>query len=98
MEPVIVDGICYIGKLINVWPHNLENYTQVSAAEFDDIMKTIDYRMDTYSDCSTVEISKQISGYDKHRLGYIKGRDADALILLRNDFLARIKYEPPVVN
>lgn len=89
MQTDIVGGIALIGKLMNVWPaRHIDRYTQISAAEFDDIMKTIDYSMSTWGDCAEV-----ICPFGS--IGYVKGREADAKVLMDNKFMARIKYQAP---
>jgi hypothetical protein len=83
-----VDGIARFGKLMNMWPARyVDQYTHITATEFDDIMQTIDYEMSNWNDCSEVHCRFG-------SIGYVQGRDADAQILLSNKFLASIKYVP----
>lgn len=86
---ITVDGITHICKLMNVWPGDKypHLYTRVTVAEFDDIMATIDYRMSNWADCSEVYCR---FGY----VAYVRGRNADAEVLMSNKFLEQIKYEP----
>lgn len=90
MQTDIVTGIALLGKLMNMWPARyLDKYTRVTVAEFDDIMKTIDYRMSNWGDCSEVQCRFG-------RIGYVKGRNENAEVLLDNAFLTSIKYQPAV--
>ena len=82
-----VDGIVHVAKLMNAWPNrHLSQYTAISVETFDDIMQTIDYTLSNWSDCSEI-----ICRFGS--VGYVRGRNADAEVLLSNRFLIHIKFQ-----
>ena len=79
-----VDGIARMSKLMTIKP--CEGSIRVTEAEFDDIMKTVDYEMSGYC------------GFDLvlqrgRTIAYAKGRGADAEIFLHPDYAKEIGYE-----
>jgi hypothetical protein len=80
----IVDGIVRFQKLMSQHPD--KDDVKVTVAQFDDIVKTINYHMSNYS------------GYDlvideRNRIiAYVRGRSNDADIYLTKEFLNEINF------
>lgn len=84
MTVVTVDGIERIGKLMT--PSLPKGCVTVTPAEWADISRTIDYRMDNWAG-----IDQIVRVHDGRVLAYSKGRGDQGLIWLHPDFAREIE-------